>query len=81
MSFYDYDPDTGLRRGSADWIESQQREATARDDDVPSFTCPVCQAVSYNPDDIKVGYCGRCHDWTGQAAAPASESEQEPPTT
>jgi hypothetical protein len=27
----------------------------------PSFTCPVCGAVSYNPNDIREQYCGRCH--------------------
>jgi hypothetical protein len=27
----------------------------------PSFTCPRCQAVSYNPNDIRERYCGRCH--------------------
>lgn len=32
----------------------------------PSFTCPVCGAVSYHPGDIASGYCGRCHDFTGR---------------
>jgi hypothetical protein len=31
----------------------------------PSFTCPDCGATSYNRNDIREGYCGRCHDWTG----------------
>ncbi len=31
----------------------------------PSFTCPVCKRTSYSPDDIREGYCGNCHDWTG----------------
>jgi len=30
-----------------------------------SFTCPRCGTVSYHPDDIRFGYCGRCHWWTG----------------
>ncbi len=30
----------------------------------PSFTCPQCQSVSFNPNDIIEGYCGRCHAWT-----------------
>jgi hypothetical protein len=30
----------------------------------PSITCPVCGMTSYNPNDIREGYCGRCHDWT-----------------
>lgn len=28
------------------------------------FVCQRCGAVSYNPNDIAQGYCGRCHDWT-----------------
>jgi hypothetical protein len=31
----------------------------------PRFTCPRCRMVSYNPHDIIEGYCGNCHDWTG----------------
>lgn len=26
--------------------------------------CPRCAAKSYHPDDIRQGYCGRCHWWT-----------------
>lgn len=32
----------------------------------PSITCPVCHMTSYNPNDIREGYCGNCHDWTGK---------------
>lgn len=42
-----------------------------------SFTCPVCQARSYHPDDVRYGYCGRCHAFTGadpvQVAARGSD--------
>lgn len=31
----------------------------------PSFTCPDCGARSYNRNDVREQYCGRCHDWTG----------------
>jgi uncharacterized membrane protein YgcG len=27
----------------------------------PHFTCPRCDAVSFNPNDIRELYCGRCH--------------------
>lgn len=27
----------------------------------PSFTCPDCGATSYNPNDLRYRYCGRCH--------------------
>lgn len=33
---------------------------------VPSFACPRCGATSWNPNDVREGYCGRCHDWTGE---------------
>lgn len=33
--------------------------------DQPSITCPKCQRTSCNPNDIREGYCGNCHDWTG----------------
>jgi hypothetical protein len=35
-------------------------------DECSSFTCPRCGAVSQNPNDVREGYCGRCHDWTGR---------------
>jgi len=28
-------------------------------------TCPRCGLTSYNPNDVVEGYCGNCHDWTG----------------
>lgn len=30
-----------------------------------SITCPVCGRTSYNPNDVREGYCGHCHAWTG----------------
>jgi hypothetical protein len=40
-----------------------------------SFTCPrrECGRTSYNPNDVREGYCGACHDWTGREAAAAAE--------
>jgi hypothetical protein len=29
--------------------------------DAPSFVCPRCGATSFNPNDIRENYCGRCH--------------------
>jgi hypothetical protein len=34
----------------------------------PSITCPRCAMTSYNPNDIRQGYCGNCHDWTQPGA-------------
>jgi hypothetical protein len=31
---------------------------------VASITCPACGRTSYNPDDIREGYCGNCCSWT-----------------
>jgi hypothetical protein len=31
----------------------------------PSITCPQCGMTSHNPNDVREGYCGNCHDWTG----------------
>jgi transposase len=30
----------------------------------PTITCPVCGKTSHNPNDVREGYCGYCHDWT-----------------
>lgn len=29
-----------------------------------SITCPECHRTSWNPNDVKEGYCGNCHWWT-----------------
>lgn len=31
-----------------------------------SFTCPVCRMTSHHPEDERQGYCGNCHDFTGE---------------
>jgi hypothetical protein len=33
-----------------------------------SFTCPVCGRVSHHPEDVRHGYCGACHAFTGEGA-------------
>lgn len=35
--------------------------------DEPGFSCPRCAATSLHPEDLREGYCGRCHDFTGRA--------------
>lgn len=30
---------------------------------IGSFTCPRCGATSFNPNDIRERYCGRCRQW------------------
>ncbi len=39
----------------------------------PSITCPVCGATSYNPNDIRHGYCGRCHAFTAPESPAVTE--------
>jgi ribosomal protein S27AE len=29
----------------------------------PSARCPLCGAVTFNPNDIANSYCGRCHQF------------------
>jgi hypothetical protein len=42
--------------------------------DAASITCPRCHRTSWNPNDIREGYCGFCHAFTrGDLAV-------EPPT-
>lgn len=50
-----------LQQADGRWIELiNQREVSVRK--VPaSFICPRCGAVSYNPNDLRERYCGRCH--------------------
>jgi len=31
----------------------------------PVFGCPRCGRVSSSEEDLREGYCGACHDWTG----------------
>lgn len=35
----------------------------------PSITCPKCSTTSYNHHDIRWGYCGNCHEFTGEKLA------------
>lgn len=41
------------------WVEAEREKQ-------PSITCPVCAMTSYNPNDIREGYCGNCHAFTGR---------------
>jgi ribosomal protein L37E len=42
------------------------RDAPRIDPTSRRFVCPRCGAVSYHPADKAEGYCGRCHDYTGE---------------
>lgn len=58
-----------------DWIREALKDAPPLTDEqcekvarllsqVDSITCPICHMTSYNPNDIREGFCGNCHDWT-----------------
>lgn len=46
----------------------------------PSITCPECRRTSYNPNDIKNGYCGFCHAWTSDPHDSRSHNDPRPGT-
>ena len=54
-----------------DFVERARKAQEAVDQIIeqPSITCPVCGMTSYNPNDIREGYCGNCHDWTQEPSA------------
>ena len=41
----------------------------------PSVTCPLCERISYHPEDIKHRYCGHCRVFWGEL--PLSDYEIE----
>ncbi len=56
---------TGLVHTYRPGAKEQQLKAIA---DGYAVRCPRCGWVSYNPKDVAEGYCGVCHDWTGEPA-------------
>lgn len=38
--------------------------------DPVSFKCPICGAISYNPNDARERYCVRCHRFVDDPATP-----------
>lgn len=43
-----------------------------------SITCPRCGATSYHPEDVRQGYCARCHWWTSDPQLGQIEPPGEP---
>lgn len=52
-----HQPET--RQSWAFWYDTDPDKPAER-----VIICPRCHSVSANPDDIREGFCGRCHDWT-----------------
>jgi hypothetical protein len=58
--------DAGIRR-MLEFVDRARRAQAAVDElgaGRPSITCPGCGRTSWNPNDVREGYCGFCHDWT-----------------
>jgi len=49
------------------WVH-EHGVSPVRTDDARSITCPVCRMTSYNPVDVKEGFCGNCRRWIAPAA-------------
>jgi hypothetical protein len=45
----------------------------------PVFVCPVCASESFNPNDIRENYCGRCHKFFRDDGQPELRKEPEKP--
>src|SRR5207247_2471436 len=70
-------------RQLTDVVREQRASATR----VEHFECPRCERQSFHPKDVKEGYCGHCHDWTGRREScdaaritPGPPGEQAPLT-
>jgi len=72
---YDYNPIQVVTGRPVGWYSGDDGEvcpecmtATLRGGPLPprreSITCPNCGRTSWNPNDVREGYCGACHDWT-----------------
>lgn len=49
--------------------------------DIPSITCPVCTRTSYNPNDIRNGYCSSCHAYTSTLGETMRPQDRTPPSS
>ncbi|HYJ33810.1 MAG TPA: hypothetical protein VE326_11375 [Candidatus Binatia bacterium] len=54
------------------YLDAEMRAARKRGQELgsvaaeqPSITCPKCGGTSYNANDIRKGYCVKCHERTG----------------
>lgn len=41
-----------------------------------SITCWVCGRTSWNPEDVRYGYCGACHDTTAPTPCPTCQGDR-----
>lgn len=44
-----------------------------------SITCPRCSMTSYNPTDVRMGYCGNCRAFT-RDESPSPQAVRHGPT-
>ena len=45
--------------------EAQQSQVSMSSQQA-TFTCTVCGRTSHNPNDLRNGFCGHCHDYSGR---------------
>lgn len=44
---------------------------------ITSITCPVCGMTSHNIDDVRYGYCGKCHTFTSEGWSHEDHEDHE----
>jgi hypothetical protein len=54
-----------LRSVRRAYLEVQHVDPVTEGAELSAFTCPCCGMTSHHPEDIRQGYCGACHWWTG----------------
>lgn len=58
-------PAHGLRLYASRYLLVCPHERHASDGtQAQAVICPRCEMASFNPNDLREGYCGNCHDWT-----------------
>jgi protein-arginine kinase activator protein McsA len=54
----DEDYERGLLESKSNYTINKDKEGKE-----VSITCHTCEMTSYNPNDIKHKYCGKCHKY------------------
>jgi hypothetical protein len=48
---------------------------TAHPETPTTFACPLCGTSSPHPEDVRFGYCARCHAFTGELLRSGADDE------
>jgi hypothetical protein len=60
----------GINKMQVDVIGWQAKHIHALEEGELCFVCPRCEAVSFNTNDIRHGWCGKCNACTGMRRVP-----------